>query len=118
MSKKLSILFILMVFGVFVLAFSVKATLPPPQSTSIDNPLNANDFTTLLKDIIKWVVRIGELVAVVMIIYSGLLFMTSGGIEEKVTKARKSLTWSLIGLAVLLIGEGWIYILKDLLGTK
>jgi len=53
-----------------------------------------------------------------MIIYSGLLFMTAAGDEEKVSKAKKALTWSLIGLAVLIMGRAWISLIKDILGVS
>jgi len=84
----------------------------------IENPLKAKSFTELIRDIIDWLVAIGIGVAVIMIIYSGLLFMTAAGDEEKVTKAKKALTWSLIGLAVLIMGKAWIALIKDILGVS
>lgn len=84
------------------------------KSSSFTNPLTATSFSEITENIIKWIVNIGILIAVVMIIYSGLLFMTAAGEEEKITKAKKALMWSLIGLAILLIGKGWISIIKSL----
>jgi len=85
---------------------------------SIDNPLAASDFTTLVNSIIDWLIIIGSSVAVIMIIYAGFLWMTSGGNEEKVTKARQTLTWALVGLGILMIGKGFVLILKNLLGVS
>lgn len=84
-------------------------------SGGIENPLEADSFTELVENIITWIVNIGISVAIIMIIYAGLLFMTAAGEEEKITKARKALIWSLIGLAVLLIGKGFVSIIKDIL---
>ncbi len=56
-------------------------------------------------------------IAVIMIIYAGFLFMTAGGNEDKISTARKALIWSLVGLAVILIGSGFVKIIEDILGT-
>jgi len=83
----------------------------------LENPLNADSFTELLENIIDWITTIGILIAIIMIIYSGYLFMTSGGSDEKVSNAKKSLIWSLVGLAVLIMGKNFISLIKDILGT-
>jgi len=84
----------------------------------IENPLAADDFTTLINSIIDWLLIIGSSVAVIMIIYAGFLWMTSGGDETKVTQARQTLTWTLVGLGVLIIGKGFVSILENLLGVS
>jgi len=42
-------------------------------------------------------------VAVVMIIYSGLLYVTSGGNDETIKKAKNTILYSIIGLIVVLL---------------
>jgi len=83
----------------------------------IPDPLGGRDFTDITNSIIDWLLIIGVPIAVIMIIYAGFLWMTSAGSEDKVTKARKTLTWALIGLGVLIIGKGFVSILKELLGV-
>ena len=82
----------------------------------LSNPLQADSFAELIEDIIDWIANIGILIAVGMIIYSGVLFMTAGGRDEELTKAKNTLKWSLVGLAVLLIGRNWISLVSDILG--
>jgi hypothetical protein len=96
----------------------VKAAWPPASPTSVPNPLNVTSFTDLAGDIITWIVNIGVSVAVIMIVYSALLFMTAAGSEEKVSKAKKALTWSLIGLAVLISSRALIELIKNILGAS
>lgn len=43
------------------------------------------------------------LIAVVMIIYNGFQYMTSGGSSDKVSNAKKGLTQSIIGLVITLL---------------
>ena len=81
----------------------------------LENPIEAENFTELIEGIIDWIVDIGILIAVGMIVYSGVLFMIAGGDKDKITTARKALTWSLIGLAVLIMGKNWITLIKSIL---
>lgn len=45
-------------------------------------------------------------VAVVLIIYAGFKWMTAGGNEEEITKAKSLLTNAAIGLAIILLAYG------------
>jgi len=69
---------------------------------TINNPISATDFTSLLKLILQIVTEIGAIVVVIFIIYSGFLFVTARGNEEKISEAKRALTWTLIGAAILL----------------
>ena len=84
-------------------------------NNSLNNPIGTTDFTKLAESIIEWIVNIGILIAVFMIIYSGILFMISRGNDEDITKAKKALMWSLIGLAILIMGKTWITLIKSIL---
>ena len=75
-------------------------------SCELTNPLGSSttDLNSLLVLILKIVTEIGSIVVVFFIIYSGFLFVTAQGNEEKITKAKQALTWTLIGAAILLLG--------------
>ena len=75
--------------------------------TSITNPLQAKSIYELLKALVDIVVQIGFYVALVAIVYSGFLFVTTQGDTTKLTNARKALTYSLVGTAVLL--GAWVF---------
>jgi len=47
-------------------------------------------------------ITVGVPVAILFIIFAGFKFVTAAGDEKKVTDARKMLTWTVIGIAVLL----------------
>jgi len=108
----LIITFVLSVMMVFLPVVEVEAF---TQATSIQNPIGATSFSALVSSIIDWVQTIGVLIAVLMIIYAGFLFMTAGGVEDKITTARKTLTWSLIGLAILIMGSNFIALIENIL---
>ncbi len=48
------------------------------------------------------VLPIGGIIVVLMIIYSGFLFVTARGSEDKIKDARRSFTYAAIGAAILL----------------
>lgn len=78
----------------------------PPSSGSkvilLDNPLGSTkSFSQLIANIADLAVKIGIPIAVIFIIYSGLLFVTARGNEEKLKTAKTSITWAIIGTAIL-----------------
>lgn len=83
---------------------------------SLVNPLVGNgDFISLLHTIINGLIKLAIPVAVVMLIWAGVLYMTSAG-SNQIQKATKALTWTVIGFGVLLISSGVIAIIQDFLG--
>jgi len=69
----------------------------------LESPLGTDDIKILLVTIIdNVVIKIGTIVAVMFLIYSGYLFVEARGNESKVTKARETFTWTIVGIAVLL----------------
>lgn len=75
-------------------------------SATIDNPLgNTSTFADLISKIAGIVLKIGFPIAVLFLIYSGFLFATARGSEEKIKTAKKTFTWAIIGTAILLGAE-------------
>ncbi len=64
--------------------------------------LEKGDILEIVFNIIQYLLSFLGVIAVCMIIYSGYLWMTAGGNEEKVGKAKKTLTYALVGLLVIL----------------
>lgn len=74
---------------------------------SVDNTgssigLATADLLSTVTNVINWVLGLLGLVAVSYIIYAGYQWLTAGGNEERVTKAKKILTNAVIGLVVIL----------------
>jgi len=84
------------------------------EAVSIENPIKATTFADFVGAIASYIRDIALVIAIIMFLWSGFLFLTSGGNEEKVTKAKKALGWAVIGLAICIIGEGFRFILEQL----
>jgi hypothetical protein len=77
------------------------------------NPLTGQDG--LLLNITNIVAYIAGAAAIILIVVSGIRFMTAGGDSAKVTAARQTLTGALIGIAVIVLARTLIiYVVKTL----
>ena len=85
---------------------------------SFPNPLGpsgTNTISDLLIKLIYWLEVIVAPIAVIMIIYAGVMFIFSKGDPQKVTTAKKILLYAVIGLAVILINVGFKGLIDSIL---
>lgn len=82
------------------------------QNTTLINPLNSGDCTpngdclmNLLQGILKFVVRIGSIVVIVMIVFVGFKFVVAQGNPSKIEEAKSMLLWTIVGALILLGAE-------------
>ncbi|MBI5037807.1 MAG: hypothetical protein HZC01_03860 [Candidatus Kerfeldbacteria bacterium] len=61
------------------------------------------DPQTITVNVIQWALGVLGLVAVIMVLIGGVMWMTSAGNEEKVRKAKEILRAAVIGLVVILL---------------
>ena len=90
------------------------------QSITIPNPLGSGgkDIPTLIDTIATWLLGIGSTIAVIIVIWAAFLFMTSGGNVERVTMARKTLWYAIIGIVILLLAKGVTSIIQNFLSGQ
>lgn len=70
---------------------------------TIPNPLGANTtITSFITALLDTIFPIASLISVFFLIFSGFLMVTAGGNEEKLSKARQTFLWTVIGVAILL----------------
>lgn len=72
-----------------------------PNPLHIENPVQAKDPLGLLLGVINWLLQLVDGLAVLAIIYSGIMYITSAGNAEQAEKAKKNLTWAIIGLIIV-----------------
>ncbi len=65
--------------------------------------LGTADLESTVVNIIQWVLGFLGLIAVIFILYGGFLWLTSGGNEDKIAKAKKTITAAVVGLIVVLL---------------
>ena len=65
--------------------------------------LGTADLKDTVVNIIQWVLGILALVAVVMIIYGGFVWLTAAGDDAKIDKAKKVISAAVIGLIIVIL---------------
>ncbi len=68
----------------------------------IPNPIKAKSLSELFDNIVSVCIELGTILSVLGIIYGGFQYVTAQGNEEKLSQAQKTVTWALVGTAVLL----------------
>lgn len=70
----------------------------------IPNPLgpDSNSLPDFFNSIVSICIQLGTIVSVLAIMYGGFLYVTAQGDPETIGKAYKTITWALVGTAILL----------------
>lgn len=87
-------------------------------SFNLLNPIGVTDFQDLINIIGKWIFNLAIPIAVIIIIYAGVLMLTAGGVPARFQKGAKALWYAVIGLAVVLIGKGFVTLVQSILSLK
>jgi len=126
MRKKLTLL-ILPAFFILFVVFPVLAVTTTDPNLSVDsvvslnNPLASAGVTTpqqLIGKIISAVLGVIGSIALLMFIFGGLVWMTAGGNEKKVSQGRDILMWAAIGLIIIFISYAAVrFLLGEVLGV-
>jgi len=66
---------------------------------------NCIDATTVVTGTINWFIAIAGVVAVIFVIYGGILYITSSGDANKLKRAKDMIIYSLIGLAIVALAS-------------
>lgn len=66
---------------------------------------NCVDPNTMVTNVIQWVIGVAGVVAVIFVIYGGISYTTSAGDPSKLQKAKTTITYALIGLAIVALAE-------------
>jgi len=66
------------------------------------NPIASRDIYALVNAILSFVVKIGAVVVVFFIIYAGFQFVMAQGSDDKITKAKTTFFWTIVGALILL----------------
>ena len=88
---------------------------PTTVNLEIPNPIGLETLTDLLTVIINWIFTISIPIVIAIIIWSGIKFITSRGNPSELQKAKSMLWWAIVGLAIILVGGGFITLINSIL---
>jgi amino acid transporter len=77
------------------------------------------DLIKIIFEVIRYLLSFLGVAAVLIIIYGGFLWMSAGGNEEKVGKAKKIITQAIIGLIIILLSYSLtMFVIRLIRGRK
>jgi len=76
-----------------------------PGTTCVSLNTNESSFNNLLAQIINVISILVGVVAVIMIIFGGFRYITSGGDATKVTAAKNTILYGLVGLIIVALSQ-------------
>lgn len=91
-------------FGLFILLFSIPVATSAQLnvgSWGSSFGLGTADLVSSVVKIVQWILGFVGLVTVIFILYGGFMWMTAGGNEEKVKKAKQVISAAVIGLIIV-----------------
>ena len=88
---------------------------PPEGAFCICNPIDADSFEEIINNIVDFIYTISLAIVPLMIVWAGVLYVTSGGDPKKVETAKNIILYTLAGFAVILLSKGFIAIIEQLL---
>ncbi|XOU93979.1 MAG: Ig-like domain-containing protein [Candidatus Kerfeldbacteria bacterium] len=103
--------FILIAGGLLVASQVYAVTVDPNIGTTLS--LGTADLESTIINIIQWALGFLGLVAVIMMIYGGFIWMTAAGNEDKIAKAKKIITQAAIGLVIVLLSWAIVSFIVD-----
>lgn len=68
----------------------------------LPNPIESDTFGKLVENIAKVVTAVGVPLVAIFLIYSGFLFVTAQGSEDKLKTAKTTFFWAIVGGAVII----------------
>lgn len=86
-----------------------------PNSVGLPNFLGVTTVSQLLSRIFNFLVPLALSFAALMLIWSGFLFATAQGNDEKLKQARKNFIWTIIGIFIILASNAIIHYISGLL---
>ena len=92
----------------------------PKGYVCIDNPLNQGDIPSIIKAVTNLLKDIAIPVGILMIIWGGIQIMTgmsTGEKETKVVQGKKTITWAVIGVAIVILVDFIVGFVKEILGA-
>jgi hypothetical protein len=110
MNKTQKIVLSLIALSVIILPLSTLAFTPPTQPT--EKTITLGSIVSKVVDNL-WIAFAG--IAVILFVYSGVLFLLAGGSPEKVQAARQAFMWGVIGVVVMVLAYSIFYIATNLI---
>ena len=91
---------------IFIITIGASQVLAAGQNPSggfkFESPIGAENLAQIITKITEVVLQVGVIVVVLALVYSGYLFIAARGNEDKISDAKRTFLWTVVGAIVLL----------------
>ena len=70
-------------------------------AATLENPIDVDDPRVFIGRLIKGILGLSGSVALLMFVYGGVVYLTAQGESERIQRAKNTLIWATMGLAVI-----------------
>jgi choline-glycine betaine transporter len=117
--QKLGKIFLIIIFLIFAVNFSYADLKAPEIPKDSSAPIQgAQDIINIFGGILRMLSIIFWIFAVGATFYAGYLYILSGGVEEKIGKAKKMLWYAIIAIVIGLMAYGLPQLVKSFLKIR
>jgi hypothetical protein len=81
----------------------------------IEPPIKYNSVEEVIGAIVNWVYNIALVIAPLMIMIGGFYLITAAGDPEKVNTGKKIMTWTIVGIVVVLLATSVKSVIENIL---
>jgi heme A synthase len=96
----------------------------PAEIGNVIFPTNRSSWATATSDpasiaivFLNWLLPFAGILAAAAVVYSGVMYITASGNSEKTEKAKKNLTWSIIGVILVVLSAAIITWINTILNN-
>ncbi len=94
---KSSLIFFTVFIGVILFFNAVNLAL----AAELSNPLTTGDPRVFIGQLIKGILGLSGSIALLMFVYGGVVYLTAQGENERIQRAKSTLTWATVGLVII-----------------
>lgn len=115
-NKRGRIIFAFWTLAAFFLPLVALAQAPIRDAAEGFRDLDANRIVSIFLSIANWFLALLGIIAVLVVLYSAFIFITRGGeSEDERNKAKQTLIYAIIGVAVAIVAFGIVSFTQSLL---
>lgn len=87
---------------------------PPPAVAALG--FGATGISRVLSNLVTIIFSAAMVVFLLMVVFSGFQWITSGGEKENIAKARGRLTWAVVGIVILALAFVFLRVIGQITG--
>jgi len=72
------------------------------------------DILAVVNTLLSWIFTIFFIIAAIVIIFAAFNYLTAGGEEEKIKKAKQQLIYAIVAIAIALVARGIEFVVEQL----